>query len=192
MGKSTIAANLAVTLAQRGLRVGLLDADIYGPSIPLLVPVEDRTVFKSKTDPKAVLPLVGPYGLKILSFGHVNPKAGVKQLKPFMLCLGYRFLRLLGVVGAGGKQAAIIRGPVVSRVINQLIASTEWGDLDYLVVDMPPGTGDIQITLSQSIAFSGAVIVSTPHLLSVADAVKGVSMFGDLNVPTLALVHTPK
>jgi ATP-binding protein involved in chromosome partitioning len=96
--------------------------------------------------------------------------------------------RLVGVVGAGGKEAAIIRGPIVSRVINQLIASTDWGELDYLIVDMPPGTGDIQITLSQSIAFSGAVIVSTPHILSVADAIKGVKMFADLNVPTLALV----
>jgi ATP-binding protein involved in chromosome partitioning len=133
-----------------------------------MVPVEDTTVYRSTADPKAVKPIVGPFGLQMMSFGHVSPKAGV--------------------VGAGGKQAAVIRGPIVSRVINQLIASTEWGKLDYLVVDMPPGTGDIQITLSQSISLSGAVVVSTPHLLSVADAIKGVEMFADLHVPTLALV----
>jgi len=139
-------------------------------------------VRKSPKDPKMVLPLEvqitssnelvsekEDLPLKVLSFGHVNPKAGAP--------------------GAGGKSAAIMRGPIATRVINQLVGATDWGDLDYLVVDMPPGTGDIQITLTQSMAFSGAVIVTTPHALSLIDAAKGVHMFHELKVPTLAIVE---
>ena len=91
--------------------------------------------------------------------------------------------------GAGGREAAVLRGPVASRVITQLLCSTEWGELDYLVVDTPPGTGDVQITLTQSAFFSGAVVVTTPHLLSVADVLKGIHMFEQVKVPVLSLVE---
>jgi len=114
VGKSTVAANLAKALARKGLRVGLLDADIYGPSLPYLVKPDSNAVLKSPTNPKFILPLESKaLGLKFMSFGFVNPKAGV--------------------AGAGGKDAAVIRGPIASRVINQLLHATEWGDLDYLV-----------------------------------------------------------
>lgn len=170
VGKSTVAVNLAFALASRGLKVGLLDADIYGPSLPSLVQCEDNnTVRRSPNNSKFILPLVGPLGVKMLSFGHVNPKAGAP--------------------GAGGKGPALMRGPIASKLINQLIGATEWGELDYMVVDMPPGTGDIQLTLSQTLAFTGAVIVTTPHYLSLVDAAKGVAMFQEVNVPTLAVVE---
>ena len=169
VGKSTIAVNFAFALAQKGLKVGLLDADIYGPSLPYMVQPVSDIVRRSRINPKNILPLISiDYGIKMLSFGHVNPKAGVQ--------------------GAGGREAAVLRGPVASKVITQMIVSTEWGELDYLVVDMPPGTGDIQITLSQTLSFAGAVIVTTPHHLSLVDAAKGVAMFQHLKIPTLALV----
>mmetsp|Transcript_32328 Transcript_32328/g.54497 ORF Transcript_32328/g.54497 Transcript_32328/m.54497 type:complete len:317 (+) Transcript_32328:34-984(+) len=157
VGKSTVAANIAVCLAQQGLHVGLLDADVYGPSLPYLIPAESNTVRRSTRNSKQILPLQSLHqpNLKILSFGHVNPKSGAP--------------------GSGGQAAAVVRGPIASRIINQLLLQTEWGDLDYLVVDMPPGTGDIQITLSQSACLSGVVLVTTPHPLSLADAAKGVA-----------------
>lgn len=171
VGKSTVSVNLALTLARRGLRVGLVDADVYGPSLPLMVKPKDATVRKSEMRSNWVLPLISKEceSLKFLSFGHVNPKAGV--------------------AGAGGKGAAIMRGPIVSRVINQLVTATEWGNLDYLIIDMPPGTGDIQITLTQSLSLSGSVVVTTPHPLSIVDASKGLQMFDSLHVPVLALVE---
>ena len=178
VGKSTVAVNLAAALAMRGLRVGILDADIYGPSLPLLLTPEnnDNTVRKSTSHilpgGRGVMPLhvAGMLGnLKMLSFGHVSEKSGVP--------------------GAGGTRAAVVRGPIVSRVITQLVTATEWGSLDYLIVDMPPGTGDIHITLTQLIAFSGAIVVTTPHALSLADAAKGVQAFESLQVPVLALVE---
>ena len=171
VGKTTVAVNLAVSLALRGLRVGLLDADVYGPSVPLLVPAEDNVVRRSPNRANAVLPITakGLPNLTMLSFGHVSPQSGAP--------------------GSGGTEAAVMRGPIASRVINQLVAGTEWGALDYLVVDMPPGTGDIQITLTQAIAFSGAVVVTTPHALSAADAAKGVAAFDQLQVPVLAMVE---
>jgi Mrp family chromosome partitioning ATPase len=148
-----------VQLAQ-GLKVGLLDADIYGPSIQLLVTPDDPEA-KVKRSARAnfVLPLDAEglkvssalmkwcliliFILQVLSFGHVSPRAGV--------------------VGAGGQGAAVIRGPVATRVINQLAAATDWGELDYLIVDFPPGTGDVPLTLCQSLVISGAAIISTPH-----------------------------
>lgn len=171
VGKSTAAVNLAMTLARRGLRVGLVDADVYGPSLPLMMKPKDISVRKSSQHPNWVVPLTSEENenLKFLSFGHVNPKAGV--------------------AGAGGKGAAIMRGPIVSRVINQLMTATEWGNLDYLIIDMPPGTGDIQITLTQSISLTGSIVVTTPHPLSTVDASKGLQMFDSLHVPVLALVE---
>jgi len=171
VGKSTVAANLALSLQARGLRVGLLDADVYGPSLPLLLPALDDAVRRSPNNPKHVLPLQARDcpDLKIFSFGHVNPSSGAP--------------------GAGGKTAAVVRGPIASRIITQLLLSTDWGDIDYLVVDMPPGTGDVQITLAQSACLAGAVIVTTPHQLSLVDAAKGVAMLDDLKVPTLAVVE---
>ena len=171
VGKTTVAVNLAVSLAMRGLRVGLLDADVYGPSVPLLVPAEDNIVRRSTNRANAILPIIakGLPNLSMLSFGHVSPQSGAP--------------------GSGGTEAAVMRGPIASKVINQLVAGTEWGALDYLIVDMPPGTGDIQITLTQAIAFSGAVVVTTPHALSAADAAKGVAAFDQLQVPVLAMVE---
>jgi Mrp family chromosome partitioning ATPase len=170
VGKSTVAVGLALSLAKRGLRVGLLDADIYGPSLPAMLRPRDPAVRKADR-PGVVHPLIGPHGLKMLSFGFVSPSAGVQ--------------------GAGGRGAAVLRGPIASRVVTQLVAGTEWGDLDYLIVDMPPGTGDVQITLCQSLPLTGAVVVTTPHDLSLTDAAKGIAMFQNLKVPTLALVSQP-
>eukprot|EP00597_Dinobryon_sp_UTEXLB2267_P008610 CAMPEP_0170084396 /NCGR_PEP_ID=MMETSP0019_2-20121128/19624_1 /TAXON_ID=98059 /ORGANISM="Dinobryon sp., Strain UTEXLB2267" /LENGTH=452 /DNA_ID=CAMNT_0010300505 /DNA_START=250 /DNA_END=1608 /DNA_ORIENTATION=- len=177
VGKSTVAVNLAFALLERGLRVGLLDADIYGPSVPTLVPPLSHSVRRSPSNPKHILPLEslqllgGEEGrrLKMLSFGHVNPRAGAP--------------------GAGGKTAAMVRGPIASKIINQMLFATEWGHLDYLVVDMPPGTGDVHISLAQGLCLSGAVLVTTPHPLALADAAKGVAMFAELRVPTLAVVE---
>ena len=169
MGKSTVSVNLAMNLARRGLRVGLLDADIYGPSLPHLLHHKNVEILKSSKDPKFIVPLESYHGLKTMSFGFVNPKAGVP--------------------GAGGQDAAVMRGPIASRVINQLLNATDWGDLDYLIVDMPPGTGDIQITLSQSAFFTGAVVVTTPHPLSIIDVSKGVAMFEQVKVPILSIVE---
>lgn len=169
VGKSTLSINLARALNKNGLKVGVLDADIYGPSLPFLVEADDITIRKSANDDKMIEPIEDNDGLKVLSFGYVNPKAGAP--------------------GAGGRDAAVMRGPIVSRVINQLITCTEWGDLDYLIVDLPPGTGDIQITLSQTLCMTGVVVVTTPHLLSVADVAKGIEMFRQLKVPTLSLVE---
>ncbi len=114
MGKSTIAVNLALALAKKGLRVGLLDADLYGPSLPYMVRPLSDTVRRSQTNRNNILPLDGPYGIKMLSFGHVSPSAGVQ--------------------GAGGVEAAVLRGPVASKVITQMVMSTEWGQLDYMVI----------------------------------------------------------
>lgn len=113
VGKSTVAVNLAFALAKRGLRVGILDADIYGPSLPYMVQPISDVVRRSPSNPKNILPLETSHGIKMLSFGHVSPKSGVQ--------------------GAGGREAAVLRGPVASKVITQMISSTEWGDLDYLV-----------------------------------------------------------
>jgi Mrp family chromosome partitioning ATPase/DUF971 family protein len=157
VGKSTVAVNLAFALSKTGAAVGLLDADVYGPSLPTLVRLEDT-------------------GLKA-SGGMIMPKRfeGVE-----LMSFGY---------AADASKAAIMRGPMVSNVISQLALNTDWGELDYLVVDMPPGTGDIQLTLTQKIAFSGAVIVTTPQSLSFADVIKGMQMFETVKVPTLAVVE---
>ncbi len=158
VGKSTVAVNLAVGLARRGARVGLLDADIYGPSIPLMMGVDER-------------PAIEPGGQGILPFDR----------------FGVKFMSLGFLVDKGS--AVIWRGPMVMKAIEQLLRDVVWGDLDVLVVDMPPGTGDAQLTLSQKVRLSGAVIVTTPQDVALADAIKGVAMFRKVGVPILGIVE---
>ena len=158
VGKSTVAVNLAVALARRGARVGLLDADIYGPSIPLMMGVDER-------------PSLDAAGRGILPFER----------------FGVRFMSLGFLVD---KDAAVIwRGPMVMKAIEQLLRDVLWDELDVLVVDLPPGTGDAQLTLSQKVRLSGAVIVTTPQDVALADAVKGISMFRKVGVPVLGVVE---
>jgi ATP-binding protein involved in chromosome partitioning len=158
VGKSTVAVNLAVTMAQQGARVGLMDADIYGPSIPLMMGVDER-------------PTLDPTGRSILPFTR----------------WGIRFMSLGFLVD---KDAAVIwRGPMVMKAVSQLLSDVAWGELDVLVVDMPPGTGDVQLTLSQKVRLSGAVIVTTPQDVALADAIKGVAMFRKVGVPILGIVE---
>nr|CCA21133.1 conserved hypothetical protein [Albugo laibachii Nc14] len=167
VGKSTVAVNLAYSLVQRGARVGILDADIYGPSLPTMINPEDRVVRPSPTNKGFILPLEFQ-GVKLMSFGFVNQKAAP---------------------GAGGVGAAVMRGPMVSKLIDQLILATQWGSLDFLIVDMPPGTGDIQMSLTQQMPISAAVIVTTPQRLSTIDVEKGIVMFQNLKVPSVAVVE---
>ncbi|RLN96234.1 hypothetical protein BBJ28_00009125 [Nothophytophthora sp. Chile5] len=142
VGKSTVSVNLAFSLAKRGARVGILDADIYGPSLPTMISPKDLTIRQSRKMRNFVEP-VEYEGVKCMSFGFVNQRAAP----------------------GAGVGAAVMRGPMVSKLVDQLILGTEWGELDYLVVDMPPGTGDIQISLSQQMAISAAVVVTTPQRL---------------------------
>lgn len=157
VGKSTVAVNLAFAMAGKGLRVGLFDADVYGPSLPTMVRPRDTELYKEGA---FIVPLEA-HGVKLMSFGWVP--------------------------GAGG--AAIMRGPRVSGVVSQLLLETGWGDLDVLLVDYPPGTGDIQLTLGQSLQMSAAVVVTTPQRLALVDVEKGIEMFAKLHVPTLAIVE---
>lgn len=169
MGKSTIATNLAYEMAQMGGRVGLLDVDVYGPSLPLLIKPKDPAVRKSTLGPGMVKPIEHE-GVKMLSLGFVSPTSGVP-----------------GSGESGG--AAVMRGPMAGRVVTQLVKGTDWGSLDVLVLDMPPGTGDVQLTLCQELPLTGAISVTTPSKLAVADARKGVEMFNSMGVPTLAIVE---
>lgn len=159
VGKSTTAVNLAYTLAAAGAKVGLFDADVYGPSLPTMVRPSASDLYQQN---ELLVPLEYE-GVKLMSFGFV-PKSD-------------------------GDGAAIMRGPMVSQVINQLLTSTDWGALDYLVIDMPPGTGDIQLTLAQLVPLTAAVIVTTPQELSFVDVVKGIQMFDKLKVDTVAIVE---
>jgi Mrp family chromosome partitioning ATPase len=171
VGKSTVATNLAYQLSAMGGRVGLLDLDVYGPSLPLLVKPDDPTVRKSP--PHVQEGMVEPIlhkGVKLMSLGFVSPNSGVPGSGP-----------------NGG--AAVLRGPMAGRVVSQLLKGTNWGELDVLVLDLPPGTGDVQLEVCQSLSLSGAVAVSTPSSLAWADVRKGVEMFGELGVSTLALVE---
>ena len=163
VGKSTVAANLAVALAGIGYKVGLLDADIFGPSMPKMFKVEDaRPVAESIGGRDLIVP-VEQYGIKLLSIGFfVDP-----------------------------EQAVLWRGAMASNALKQLIADANWGDLDYFVIDMPPGTSDIHLTLVQTLGITGAVVVSTPQEVALADARKGIDMFKNekVNVPVLGLVE---
>ncbi len=158
VGKSTVAVNLAIALARRGAAVGLLDADIYGPSIPLMMGVDARP--------------------------EVDPDAG--RIVPFQR-FGVRFMSLGFLVPR--DTAVIWRGPMVMKAVEQLLGDVAWGELDVLVIDLPPGTGDAQLTLSQRIRLAGAVIVTTPQDVALADAVKGVAMFRKVGVPVLGIVE---
>lgn len=156
VGKSTVAVNLAVALAKEGARVGLVDADIYGPSIPLMMGITGRP----RMNGQRLLPME-KWGVKVMSIGFlVDP-----------------------------MQAVIWRGPMASGAVKQFMSDVEWGELDYLVFDLPPGTGDIQLTLVQTIPLTGAVIVTTPQDISLADARKGFAMFGKVNVPVLGMIE---
>jgi len=178
VGKSTVATNLAFALAASDptLRVGLLDCDVYGPSLPTLIRPEDMNVRRSELGKGMVRPLshgtvANP--VKVLSLGYVSPKSGVP-----------------GAGGAGeGVEPAVIRGPMASRVVTQLLKGTEWGSLDVLLLDLPPGTGDVQLTICQEIVADAAVAVTTPGELAKADVVKGVKMFETLGIPTIAAVE---
>lgn len=162
VGKSTTAVNLACALAQTGRKTGIFDADIYGPSLPTMVTPEEDELYGEEG---MVLPM-NAHGLKMMSFGWVPTGAG-----------------------GGGANAAIMRGPMVTQIVNQLLTGTAWGELDVLVIDFPPGTGDIQLTLGQIANLTGAVIVTTPQNLSYVDVVKGIQMFEKLSVPVLAAVE---
>ncbi|KAL9183414.1 hypothetical protein ACHAXT_005201 [Thalassiosira profunda] len=171
VGKSTVAANLAYALSARGGRVGLADLDVYGPSLPILVQPDDPTVRQSP--PEMGSGMVEPIdhrGVKLMSLGYVSPDSGVPGSGP-----------------DGG--AAVLRGPMAGRVAAQLLQGTNWGHLDVLVLDLPPGTGDVQLEVCQSLSLSGAVAVSTPSALAWADVKKGVRMFGEMGVPTVAVVE---
>jgi Mrp family chromosome partitioning ATPase len=159
VGKSTVAVNLAVSLSLEGYSVGLFDADIYGPSFPTMFGLSGPI---SQTEEGMLMPLECS-GVKLMSFGFTE---GQFQSSP-----------------------AMMRGPMVSQVLNQLLSGTAWGELDYLIVDMPPGTGDIQITLAQMVPLSGTVVVTTPQKVSVDDVIKGVKMFEKVQVPILGIIE---
>ena len=163
VGKSTVAANLAIALARLGYKVGLLDADIFGPSVPKMFDVEDERPYSIKKDGRDLIEPIGKYGVKLLSIGFfVNPDT-----------------------------ATLWRGGMASNALKQLIADADWGELDYFVLDTPPGTSDIHLTLLQTLAITGAVIVSTPQNVALADARKGIDMYQNdkVNVPISALVE---
>jgi ATP-binding protein involved in chromosome partitioning len=158
VGKSTVAVNLALAWVAQGARVGILDADIYGPSQPLMLGLADQR--PSSPDGKRLKPLVS-HGLAAMSIGFL----------------------------VDAEQPMVWRGPMVTQALTQLLSETDWGALDYLVVDMPPGTGDIQLTLSQRVPVAGAIIVTTPQDIALADARKGLKMFEKVSVPVLGIVE---
>ena len=160
VGKSTVAVNLAVALAKAGASVGLLDADIYGPSIPLMLGINERPKIYKSAETMKMLPLEN-FGIKIMSIGFL-----VDNTAP-----------------------VIWRGPMASGALKQFVTDVDWDELDYLIFDMPPGTGDIQLTLCQTIPLTGAVIVTTPQKVSLSDARKALNMFTRVNVPLLGVVE---
>ncbi|MDD3003428.1 Mrp/NBP35 family ATP-binding protein [Flavobacterium sp.] len=163
VGKSTVTANLAVTLAKMGFSVGILDADIYGPSMPIMFDVESAKPISVTVDGKSKMKPIESYEVKILSIGFFTSPS----------------------------QAVIWRGPMASKALNQMIFDADWGELDFLLIDLPPGTGDIHLSIMQSLPITGAVVVSTPQAVALADAKKGVSMFmsDSINVPVLGIIE---
>lgn len=157
VGKSTIAANLAVAMAQTGAKVGLLDTDIYGPSVPTMFGVTERP---NITTQKKLVP-IEKHGVHLVSMGFLIDR----------------------------DQAMIWRGPMVTSAVKQFMQEVEWGELDYLILDLPPGTGDIQLTIVQTVPLTGAIVVSTPQTVALDDARKGVAMFSKVNVPVLGIVE---
>jgi ATP-binding protein involved in chromosome partitioning len=163
VGKSTVAANLALALAQGGATVGLMDADIYGPSVPIMFGVRGERPMMKEVNGKAMIVPLEKYGIRLLSIGLLVDE----------------------------KSAVVWRGPMASSAIRQFITDVEWGELDYLVIDMPPGTGDIHLTLLQTAPVTGVVMVTTPQDVALADARKGIAMFGQaqMNIPIIGLVE---
>jgi len=163
VGKSTVASNLAVALAREGYKVGLLDADIFGPSMPKMFGIEDEQLYIHEVDGRQLILPMERYGVKLLSIGFVVDK----------------------------EKAVLWRGSMASNALKQLIADADWGELDYFVIDMPPGTSDIHLTLVQTLPITGVVVVTTPQEVALADARKGIAMFQEdkVNVPILGLVE---
>ena len=163
VGKSTITANLAAGLAKLGYKVGLVDADIYGPSMPTMFDLVGQRPVGVEVDGKTLIQPIESYGVKILSIGFF----------------------------ADPDQAVVWRGPMATKALNQMFKDADWGDLDFMIVDLPPGTGDVHLTLVQNVPLTGAIIVSTPQEVALADARKGINMFrmDSLNVPVLGIVE---
>jgi ATP-binding protein involved in chromosome partitioning len=163
VGKSTVTANLAVSLAKMGFSVGILDADIYGPSMPIMFDVESEKPISITVDGKSKMKPVESYEVKLLSIGFFTSPS----------------------------QAVIWRGPMASKALNQMIFDAAWGELDFMLIDLPPGTGDIHLSIMQSLPITGAVVVSTPQAVALADAKKGVSMFMSdaINVPVIGIIE---
>jgi ATP-binding protein involved in chromosome partitioning len=163
VGKSTVTANLAVSLAKMGFSVGVLDADIYGPSMPIMFDVENEKPISIEVDGKSKMKPIESYEVKMLSIGFFTSPS----------------------------QAVIWRGPMASKALNQMIFDANWGELDFMLIDLPPGTGDIHLSIMQSLPVTGAVVVSTPQAVALADARKGVAMFLSeaINVPVLGIIE---
>ena len=163
VGKSTVTANIAVTLSKMGLKVGILDADIYGPSMPIMFDIEKERPLAKEINGKSKMQPIENYGVKILSIGFFTKT----------------------------DQAVIWRGPMASKALNQLIFDSAWGKLDFLLVDLPPGTGDIHLSIIQSLPITGAVIVSTPQEIALSDARKGIAMFQQetIQIPVLGIIE---
>jgi ATP-binding protein involved in chromosome partitioning len=171
VGKSTVASNLALAIAEGGAKVGLMDADIYGPSVHIMFGVRGERPVMHDVDGKGMIVPLERYGIKLMSIGLLVDE----------------------------KQAVVWRGPMVSSAIRQFVSDVDWGDLDYLIIDMPPGTGDIHLTIVQTVPVTGVIVVTTPQLVALADAKKGITMFNQagLKVPVIGLVEnmsyfTPK
>jgi len=163
VGKSTVASNLALALAEGGANVGLMDADIYGPSVPIMFGVRGERPMMKEVNGKGMIVPLEKYNIKLMSIGLLVDE----------------------------KSAVVWRGPMASSAIRQFVTDVDWGELDYLVIDMPPGTGDIHLTLMQTVPVTGVVIVTTPQNVALADAKKGIAMFGQaqINVPIIGLVE---
>lgn len=163
VGKSTVAANLALALAEGGAKVGLMDADIYGPSVPIMFGVRGERPMMKEVNGKGIIIPLEKHGIKLMSIGLLVDE----------------------------KNAVVWRGPMASSAIKQFVTEVDWGELDYLVIDMPPGTGDIHLTMIQTVPITGVVIVTTPQTVALADAKKGIAMFAQaqINVPIIGLIE---